>query len=94
MNDEFAKKYPSEWEKLIPEVEKEMKAYSGASPRSWGKIARDAAEKVIRRHKGDVPSEPDQVVRTNGKAPKKTVSVNDSKENFVDSMLSGDLFSS
>jgi len=94
VNDEMAKKYPSEWEKLVPEIEKEMAKYAGASPRQWGRIARDAAEKVIRRHKGNVSSDPDPTLRGGGKGPKKQVTALDSKDDFVDSMLDGSLFSS
>ena len=92
VNDEMAKKYPSEWEKMVPEVTTEMAKYAGTAPAQWGSIARDAAEKVIARHKGKVTPEPDPTLRSNGGGPKKEAVI-ETREDFVDAMLSGRMFS-
>lgn len=47
VDDEFRQKYPTDWDKLAPEVNKLMEDYRGIAPAKWGKIARECAEKVI-----------------------------------------------
>jgi soluble cytochrome b562 len=92
VNDEYAKRYPSEWEKMIPEIQKEMARYKGSPPTLWGQIARDAAEKVVARRKGKGSPQPDPVSRANSASKRGNGPDLTSREGFVDAMLSGKLF--
>lgn len=92
VNAEYEKKYPSEWEKLVPEVQKEMAKYKGSPPTLWGQIARDAAEKVIARHKGSVSPQPDPVFRARSGGRRDSGPDVMTREGFADALLSGKLF--
>lgn len=93
---EFLKKYPDQWPKLVGEVQTMMAEYKGSPPALWGKIARDCAEKVIRKRLAKAPatSRPDPTLRASGGSSSRTVTRNNtgpakSKSELADRIAAG-----
>jgi len=87
---EFRAKIP-EWDTLVDDVMSEMAQYKGSPPHLWGKLARDCAERVVKR-KVNAAIPPDPALRPGGVRRAKTAEEN-SREGFAEAVASGRFFS-
>lgn len=90
VDEEFRAKIP-EWESLVPDVMSEMAQYKGSPPHLWGKLARDCAERVVKR-KVNMAVPPDPSLRPGGVRRGKVEEAT-SREGFADAVASGRFFS-
>jgi hypothetical protein len=88
---EYRSKYPDQWDKLVDDVMAEMVQYQGSPPHLWGKLARDCAERVVKR-KVSVAIPPDPSLRPSGVRRARDEDPN-SREGMAEAIASGKYFS-
>jgi hypothetical protein len=89
---EYRKKYPDQWDSLVDDVMTEMAQYKGSPPHLWEKLARDCAEKVVKRKvSGAIPPDPSLRPRGGRRAQDEDLT---SREGMAEAIASGKYFSS
>jgi hypothetical protein len=87
---EFRAKVP-EWESLVDDVMKELAQYKGSPPHLWGTLARDCADRVVKR-KVNAAIPPDPTLRPGG-VRRGRVEDATTREGFADAIATGRFFS-
>lgn len=91
VDTEYRKKYPDQWDKMVDDVMTEMAQYKGSPPHLWGKLARDCAERVVKR-KVSAAVPPDPSMRSTGNRRARDEDQN-TREGFAEAIASGKFFS-